>query len=240
MFPPNIDSNLLFARANAIFLHPAPLYDWADIVNGVVVARPNGNHARYAAVAGNTVRGFHRIDQQRPGALAAFKAFFAQIQQLLPGLEQVATWNDLHIWENGLCAAIRQQLANIQPGQLEAYNKLRKPVDLYIMNLVAMAAQTTPVRARLTPHLFLPLDSQVFANPNIFTDQTLVDYGLTRRSTYKDVEDEHTYLGLQEILRRRAVAISEANRVTFSRVYFDILWHNRYLNWGGNLFETNP
>jgi hypothetical protein len=48
-------------------------------------------------------------------------------------------------------------------------SELRKPVDLALENLVTMSLELDPAREKLVLLLFLPLDSQIFGNPLIFT-----------------------------------------------------------------------
>jgi hypothetical protein len=113
-------------------------------------------------------------------------------------------------------------------------------VDLYLEHLAAMAVELDGVRARLIPLLFLPLDSQIFAHPALFTEQELAGHGLSRASTYKDVMAERTHVALQELLVRKAATVAKVRGRAFHVIYFDLIWNGRHRNWGGNLFETNP
>jgi len=131
-------------------------------------------------------------------------------------------------------------LRNIKPDQLASYNKVRKPVDLYIEHLVAMSFDLEAARQVLVPLLFLPLDSQILESSELFTNRELAQHGLRRSSTYSEVTTERSYLALQAIITRRANEVANALGRPFWPIYFDLLWNGRHSNWGGNLFESNP
>jgi hypothetical protein len=121
-----------------------------------------------------------------------------------------------------------------------SFNKIRKPVDLYIEHLVAMSLELKESRQVLIPLLFLPLDCQILGCLELFSDRELAQRSLRRTSTYSDVTSEETYSALQAIITRRANEVSNALGRPFYAIYFDLVWNNRHSNWGGNLFETNP
>jgi hypothetical protein len=125
---------------------------------------------------------------------------------------------------------------------LKSYNKVRKPVDLYIMNLVAMAVELDTQRAVLVPLLFVPLDSQIMQHAELFEDIQLKECGLSRTSTYKHVTTEATYRGLQNLLDDRAAAVKKRLALgrRFFPIYLDLIWNDKYSNWGSNLFEVVP
>jgi len=147
---------------------------------------------------------------------------------------------DLHSLSNRIRDEIRARLHNIQPYQLDSYNKVRKPVDLYIQHLVAMAVELDRVRATLVPFLFLPLDSQILAHPCLFKESELRVHRLSRKSTYRDITSEQTYEALQELTSQKADVVAATRQRPFHVIYFDMIWNHRYRNGGGNLFETNP
>jgi hypothetical protein len=193
------------------------------------------------AVAPNTFRGFRRIIKFCPGAQKEFINYFLeQRSALVDDLTAVASRDDLQRLSNRICNSVRSRLSNIKPELLTSYNKMRKPVDLYIEHLVAMAVELDKVRTALVPFLFLPLDSQILAQPGLFNDQELRFHGLNRKSTYQDIESERIYADLQEKLSHKADAVGAACHRPFHVIYFDLIWNDRYRNWGGNLFETNP
>lgn len=217
------------SRADDIFLTPCPTVNWKKIVD--------------KAVGGETFRGFHRKNVNDEGASQVFKSYFKhQRCRIIDDLSQTSCAEQLHVYENVYCEEIRACLTNIKCKSLQSYNKVRKPVDLYLEHLVAMADDPHIAchRERLIPLLFLPLDSQMFSNPSIFPLCKLKEYGLGRGSTYGDVEGETTYRYLQEYLASKAACLSQISGMTFNRIYFDMFWNDRYLNSGGNLFKVYP
>ena len=156
-------------------------------------------------------------------------------------LSKVETQEQLHQLENHICEEVKTTLTNIKSQQLQSYNKVRKPVDLYIVHLVALAHELDGYRKLLTPLLFLPLDSQILRHEGLFAGGELQKrWHLPSKPDFQDVRSEATYMALQQQLQLKADAVATARGKAFYRIYFDLLWGNRYANWGGNLFETNP
>jgi hypothetical protein len=210
-------------RATQIFLRPTPEYDWSYIVP--------------RAVGQNTIRGFHRVNTNCPGAKPVFVSYFIENKAaLIADMTAIKSRAELHLLSNNICRKLKSRLDNIKPKQLVPYNKLRKPVDLYIEHLVAMAHDLRHARQRLTPLLFLPLDCLIFAHHALFTDEELSAHNLSRQSTYKDVQSETIYSKLQKLVLDRADELKRS----FYPIYFDLLWNDRSKRQGGNLFETNP
>ncbi|MEO2090659.1 MAG: hypothetical protein ABGY75_14335 [Gemmataceae bacterium] len=233
--PPYLD------KADQVFLRPAPLYSWCEIVSGAFVRSQSGGTRRMFAVGQNTFRGFYRVNKACPGAKEGFINYFLEKRSaLVDALSGIRTRDDLNRLSNRVCDEVRAKLGNCSPAQLKSYNKVRKPVDLYIEHLVAMAAELDEVRTGLVPLLFLPLDSQILAHPGLFNEQELAAHGLSRASTYKDITTERTHIDLQALLAQKAASVAEARHRPFHVIYFDLVWNSRYRTWGGNLFETNP
>jgi hypothetical protein len=228
--------------AAQVYLHPAPTHPWDEIVTGLVV-----HGKRMAAVDRNTWRAFHRVDIPGPGSKDVFVPYFsvnpgpaAIIQQL----SLVSTTETLDQLANSICGELRHRLlnGNIKPHQLHPhkYNKLRKPVDIYLEALVSMATELTPHRARLTPLLRVPLDKWIFGEPTLFTEQVLRAVGLNRDSGFGELEHEADYVQLQAELRNLATECAAHHQCPFHPIYFDLLWANRHTRNGGNLFQLNP
>lgn len=89
-------------------------------------------------------------------------------------------------------------------------------------------------RQYLTKHLFLPLDSQMFKSNFVFSDKEISELKIKRTYTFKDIEDENQYYEIQEFLRQKAIKVGISNRI-----FFDLIWNDRYKSAGKNLFETN-
>lgn len=230
-------------RAEQLFLRPRCQYGWDDIVRGVYVCRQSGATVKMAAVAGNTFRGFHKInkDKHNMGAKKAFGDYLtANRQRLTTELLGVTDRDGLHRVSNLICTEVRTRLGNIKPDQLASYNKVRKPVDLYIEHLVAMAFELAEARQVLVPLLFLPLDCQILESPELFTGPELAQHRLRRSSTYSEVTSEQSYMALQAIITRQAGEVAGKLGRPFWPIYFDLIWNGRHSSWGGNLFESNP
>jgi hypothetical protein len=136
---------------------------------------------------------------------------------------------------------LRERLTNIRPAQLQSYNKVRKVVDLYLEQLVALASELNQFRTTLVPLLRVPLDTWIFSQQCLFDDQDLRNAGVRRNSGFGALTTEDNYRALQQRLSFRADACSQHHGdVDFHPIYFDLLWGNRYTRGGGNLFELNP
>lgn len=228
-------------RAEELFLHPRHQYSWNEIIVGTYVNSPNGPSRNMAVLEKNTLRGFHKIDKCGIGAGEAFRdVMVSRKKEILSALESAQTQQELHAIQNDLRLAIRTKLTNIKPTMLISYNKVRKPLDLYFEHLIAMAKETSHLREKLVKMLFLPLDSQMFLQKAVFTENDLSNAGVSRRSTYTSVSQENSYLSLQAAAKRRADTLSQISGKNFAPIYFDLFWNDRYRRPGNNLFETNP
>ena len=224
-----------------IFLNPNVTYSWDKIVQGVQVGMPDGTSKTMAAVEKNTWRGFHKIDKQGPGAKIFFHAFFLQNKQrLLTALKNVSSFGDIDEIADTAVNEIKYELRNIKPNMLTSYNKLRKPVDLYLEHLVSLASEFGEEREQIVKFLPLPLDSQIFSLPWLFTESELSLARLSRKSTYSNVKNKSDYLMLQSAILKKASTISKNNAYTFYPIFFDLAWNHRYDRKGTNLFQTNP
>lgn len=227
-------------RAEPIFLTPQPQYSWKEIVAGVEVRKPRGGTQKLAAVSQNTWRGFHKIDKECPGAAEGFRGYLLDnTAQLVRELAHVSSATDLDALADRIGEAVKGRLTNIRPTMLRSYNKIRKPLDLYLEHQVAMARELAEVRPRLVPWLRLPLDSQMFQLPHLFSDQDLWRLKLSRQSTYQEVNSTDQYHALQRIVNDRASELSALAGRTFHPIYFDLWWNDRHRRSGGNLFEVN-
>lgn len=240
----------LAEKGERVFCEPAVLYSWEEIIEGAPVRRPDGTIETMRAVAFNTFRGHTRIDKSRPGSSEVFPPYFlTNRDRLLSGLEQVRDREDLHRLLNEVCEDIRSRMTNIVDSVRASFNSVRKPVDLYVEHLVAMAREVSPeVRRRLVPLLFLPLDSvmlgpiEIPGQPllHLFDPATLARYRLSRRSSYGHIRSETAYKALQAEVDAKCRELSDRCGRPFHPVYLDLLWGERYLHTGQNLFELNP
>src|SRR5262249_39425497 len=142
------------------------------------------------------------------------------------------------------------------------YNRVRKPIDLYMEHLTALDNKMpNTVRWHLVPLLQVPLDNMILnqrvtfchkGTPILsdcpFSIDELGNYALTPDSTFGDIEAELVYRSLQTILASKAIALTKAledicaksgeSAKSFHPIYFDLLWGDRYRNQGLNLREV--
>ncbi len=229
------------SRAEQIFLRPERQYPWVDIVTGTKVLNRHGQNRVIPAVGANTFRGFHLLDKSAEGPQHTFVSFFvSRKQHLMLELGKVRTSDAMHQLSNRIREALVKRLRNIRPEQLQSFNKVRKPVDLYLEHLVSMAEELEHLRSALVPLLHLPLDSWILDHPGIFAESELLGLGLSRGLSFGDITEESTYLALQRLLQTKARTIGEKLNTTFHPIYYDLFGNNRFKSWGTNLFETNP
>ncbi len=222
--------------AERLFLKPSPKYAYSDIIRGVRVC---GKTSLQKAVGRNTFRGFYRKSGYDRGASSVFDPYFEEKKEaILDGLKGIPSRGQLDNFSEEIRQEIKDRLTNVEEKQLLSYNKTRKPVDLYIEHIVSMAEEISDAdRLRLVPFLFLPLDSWIFSSPQLFTESDLRLFGLSRRSTYKDVATRHAYEQLHLLTLDKARSFSPS----FHPIYFDLLWSERFnRKQAGNLFESNP
>ena len=229
----------LAKKGSSVFLNPGREFPWTEIVNGLVLEE-SGSSRKFYAVAPNTFRSFHRIDKSKPGAFPAFKQFFTDEKDaIISRLSGISNRHELHDLENEIAESIRVRLWNIKPDRISSYNKMRKPIDLYIEHLVAMASELSSVRSRLIPLLLLPLDSQMISSDLVFSQEELHQAALSRSSTYSHVENRQSYMVLQQTVEKKAIEVSRRISRHFYPIYFDLLWNKRYCRKGSFLFELN-
>lgn len=213
------------AAGEQAYLSPSVIYKWVDMIDGVLVRTSTGAMRRSWSVEQNTWRGFHKLNKQGPGAGEVFKSFFRERQtELVEGLKEARTEDDVDRLSDWVSEQIKAGLGNVRPDQLQSYNKVRKPVDLYFAALVAMAAELETVRSRLAALLFLPLDFWILSEPSLFSDTELYRCGLNRASSYQSVRAKATYRELQGSLlpeRQRPVSAGPALSPDLFRPYLE-------------------
>lgn len=223
-------------KAGAIFYKPIQTYKYESLVMGCPVISNEGKWTRMYAVAPNTWRAFHTIDKTKTGASEIYKNYFIKNKDVIINeLKNMKSSSELDELEEMILGEIRIELTNILPKMLRSYNRLRKPIDLYIEHIVSMAVELENYRERLIPLLFLPIDSEILSSEHIFEVCELNRCGLNRKSSYGNINDKQTYDYLQELLIEKASMINR----DFNRIFFDLFWNDRYLKNGGNLFQTN-
>ncbi len=206
-----------------VFYNPKPLLDYETLVK--------------ESLGPNTYRGFHKVDKSKDGAKDAFeKIFIANSKFIIDFLLKVKTEKELEAFEKEICKKLKVELKkNIDNRQLHSFNKLRKPVDIVVEHLISMGTDFITVRKTLTQYLFLPLDSQMFQSQIVFSDKEISGLKIKRSFTFKDIVDEKHYYEIQNFLKQKADKIGVEHRI-----FFDLVWNERYKSKGKNLFATNP
>lgn len=233
--------NQITEKSEEIFLEPKIAYTYDEIINGCNVLNPLGGYKTMYAVGSNTWRAFYKKETSIIGPKDIFiNCFTKNKDNSIKNLKGVNKINELNELEDDLCKDLKEMLKPyIKENMLQSFNKIRKPIDLYIEHIVLMSKELEGYREKLVPMLFLPLDSQILASEHIFTDSQLYKYNLKRSSSFKDITSSRTYNELQMILQNKSLEISKAINKNFNRIYFDLLWNDRYKKPGSNLFETN-
>lgn len=205
-----------------IFYDPSPVYDYEYLVK--------------KALAPNTYRGFHKVDKSKPGAKDVFENYFERNAfYIVSTLQSLKSEHALDVLEQEICKGLKRELKkNIDNRQLVSYNKLRKPVDIIVEHLISMGTDFLKARKTATKFLFLPLDSQMFQSKIVFSDQEVAELKINRRFTFKDISSEGHYNEIQSFLNEKASRIGLKNRI-----FFDLVWNDRYKTKGKNLFESN-
>lgn len=200
------------------------------------------------AVTGSTFRGFHRKDEckKNKGAVEIFKLFFKKNRNCIIGfLNSLTTLDELNNFEDNLCKNLingTQEIeglnSRIKEEMLLPYNKVRKPVDLYIEHIVIMSKNINNIRRNfLKSILFLPLDSEIFSSSYIFTDDELSINNLYRGMHFSKIDTKEKYNNIQKELMLKSVKISQDINKEFNRIYFDLFWNSRYLMNNDKLFK---
>lgn len=208
---------------DTVFLTPMPLLSYEALV--------------LKSLGSNTYRGFHRNNNNCLGAAHTFRGVLTKKKDyLIHALNNLTSEIELNELANEVCSELKIELSkNIIPMQLQSFNKVRKPIDIVFEHFIAMGEDFTPARKTATSWLFLPLDSQIFQSEFIFTTEEAKALGIKRRFTYKDIETAQHYTEIQNFLKDKATKISLNHRI-----YFDLVWNNRFESNGTNLFLTNP
>ena len=233
--------NLVWQSAEKIFLNPSVLYKYEDIIKGVKV-----NGSRKKAVDINTTQAFGKklnygnFYENKIKAMEVFdEIFLAKKDRIINELHQIRTREEMDEFEDKLFMSLQEALLSYSTLTLikESYNRIRKIVDLYFEHIVAMAEEIdSATRKRLTPLLFLPIDSWIIENEAIFDSESIYRWSLTRNSSFGEIRTKKLYDDMQRYLVRKANEISMSLGKDFNVIYFDVFWNNRINMPGYNLF----
>jgi hypothetical protein len=225
-------------KGNIVFLNPkGPVKTRNYTYPGLIPAR----YVLDLAIGANTYHAFHRVnlDGIRP------KIIFQQVlndeytNKIIEKLKKIESEEDLEQLENEICEKLIVGLrANIRENILKKYNSIRTPVNLFIENLVGLCNAFTPEdRKKIVPLLFLPLNSQIFASEIVFTEMEINDLELKRNFTMGDITGREKYNKIQEFLKVKVDILSRVYNLSMHRIYFDLVWNDKYIRPGNNLKE---
>ncbi|HHX61741.1 MAG TPA: hypothetical protein GX707_13700 [Epulopiscium sp.] len=228
--------------AQTIFLSPSVLYEYDDIIRGVMV-----NGTRKKAVNLNTTQAFGKklnvgnFYHNKKKAMEVCDEFFLSKKDWIISklCSQIRTREEMGVFEHELFMQLKRGLLVYSTPTLigESYNRIRKVVELYLEHIVAMAREIdTETRKLLTPLLFLPIDSWIIKNEFVFDNESIDRWGLKRSYSFGEIKEKSLFDNMQQHLVRRANEISMVLGAEFHVIYFDIFWNNRFNAPGGNLF----
>jgi hypothetical protein len=137
----------------------------------------------------DTYRGFHRTDKKTDGAKVAFTSVLrSKKDDIIRSLSKIRNEDELTELENEMGESVRMVLhKTIRKDQLDSYNKIRKPLDIFFEHLVSMEEDFGSIRRKITPFLFLPLDSWMFKSPEVFPDEELEALQIKRNFSFQDI-----------------------------------------------------
>lgn len=208
---------------NRVFLDPTPLLTYEELVQ--------------RSLGSNTYRGFHKVKKDSSGAACAFRSVLLRDKNfIINKIKNAKSRNNINDLVKEVCRRLHLELSeNIREDQLASFNKIRKPMDIVIQHMVAMGEDFTKERGRLTKWLYLPLDSQMFQSDFVFSDAEAKSLNIKRNFTFRSIECENNYMEIQDFLEKKSKNIGLNHRI-----YFDLIWNDRYKSSGTNLFLTNP
>lgn len=231
---------MIAKKARDIMENPRLLYSYENIILGVPVKISNGSYKNMWAVSRTTWRGFKNINS--PSKIYK-QAMIKNKELIINSLRNAKSAEDINSIENKLYDIILEELKNSNKNPnssiINSYNKVRKPIDLYIEHIVLMAKELDEQRKRLIPFLYLPLDSWIFNSQLLFSLEELGGVRLKRGSGYGKLTEESNYMKLQKILNDKISVISNQINMEFNKIFLDLIWNDRYKRNGANLFETN-
>lgn len=224
-----------YETANTIFLNPKVQYSYDEIISGVKVKGKT-----MQAVDQSTFQAFGRFTENMFKVTDIYINYFLSNKiSIINSLNSAKSENDLNRIEGKIYAEIYSELLkNTDVNRLNSYNRIRKPINLYIEHIVSMTMEITN-RETLTPLLYLPLDKFIFGSEYTLSDYERKNLKVDPNKGFGQVKEENHYYVLQSYFKRKSEAFSVKLGVKFNRIYFDMFWKDRYLTHAGNLFLSN-
>ena len=185
-------------------------------------------------VGGNTLRAFHRKDNNATGPTEIVRDFiFSSKVQIIEGLKKAKNSADIDQLSDELFQELKEKLeVNVQDHVLKNYNAVRKLVDLILEHVALIATELNENRKQIIPYLRVPLDSFILNSDCLFKYQEREDFSLKANGGgFLSVRDKDQYHRIQNHLIKVAQSCKISNPI-----YFDVLWRDR-INYQFNLIN---
>jgi hypothetical protein len=228
--------------AREIFIEPKVTYSYDEIVKGVcVTAEINGMpvQEKMLAVNTNTFRVFKHIESPKEQFIQFLTEKKDEILQTFAGAASSEALD-------GLAEKYIEALkGRLHPNKSEAlnldqYNAIRKPLDLYFEHIAAMCNDLSDCREKIVPLLRLPIDSQILNCHDIFGEDVRRRLGLNAVAGFTKIARRDDYFCVQKLAKTRADSVSRQIGQPFHCIYWDLYWSKRYeAPCRDNLFTSN-
>lgn len=235
-----MDKNILIkalTKGKEIFIEPKSLYSYDEIITGV-----NIKGKTMKAVANNTFMAFgYPLNENAKKVKSTYEEYFIENEaNIIKELINVDTLKDMDDLEKEIYNDIYSKLTNINAEKLDSYNRIRKPINLYLEHIVSMCDSIDNTqRKKIAPHMFLPMDKFIFNSEYIFSEFEKKKWRINGDVGFGVVRTEELFYEMQNSLIEKAKAASELLQEDFYRIYFDMFWGNRIESQEGNLFLSN-
>lgn len=224
-------------KGKQIFTNPKPLYSYDEIITGVNISGKN-----MKAVANNTFMAFgYPLDENAKKVKKVYEDYFISNKSIIiKELINVNSLYDMDYVERTIYKEIYSKLIDIKAEKLDSYNRIRKPLNLYLEHIISMCNLIDNIqRERLVQYMFLPMDKFIFNSPHIFNDNEKRKWHISDKAGFGIVRTEELFYEMQNTLVEKAQNISKELDEEFYRIYFDMFWGNRIESEGANLFLSN-
>lgn len=235
-----MDKNILIKalkKGKEIFTEPESLYTYDEIITGA-----NIKGKTMKAVANNTFMAFgYPLNENAKKVKNIYEDYFIKNKtNIIRELKNVDTLNDMDNLERAIYNDIYSKLIEIKAEKLDSYNRIRKPINLYLEHIVSMSDSIdNDQRKKIAPHMFLPMDKFIFNSEYIFTGLEKKKWRVNGNVGFGVVKTEELFYEMQNSLIEKAKAVSELLQEDFYRIYFDMFWGSRIESEERNLFLSN-
>jgi hypothetical protein len=181
-----------------------------------------------------TYRTFRRKDITKSGPKELFGEVLNDeyIGEIIEKLKDIENENDLISIKDEIITELKENLKKNIKIDLEPYNTIGKTVDLFLEHLVSLCNKFDDNdRKKIIPLLFLPINSKIIEPNLIFSKEDIKEIKKECNKTTSMLKDKKKYLFIQNIIK------DKANNLGINRIYFDLIWGERYLYEGNNFDE---